>query len=180
MTKKTRFEVFKRDGFQCIYCGRRPPAVILEIDHVDPKANGGGDDINNLVTSCFDCNRGKRDIPLDKIPPTLSENLEFLKEQESQLKEYRKFCGQIKRRKTLELKKIGKIYSDQYEGWGFSDSFKRSVLMFIDKIGVFEVEAAMNIAINRFPSDEDKVLKYFCGVCWQKIRSAEDLPARRG
>lgn len=34
ISKKKRFEVFKRDMFTCVYCGCKPPDVILEIDHV--------------------------------------------------------------------------------------------------------------------------------------------------
>ena len=33
--------------------------VILEVDHVLPVCEGGTNDIDNLVTSCKDCNRGK-------------------------------------------------------------------------------------------------------------------------
>jgi 5-methylcytosine-specific restriction endonuclease McrA len=29
ITKKLRFEVFKRDNFTCRYCGRKTPEVIL-------------------------------------------------------------------------------------------------------------------------------------------------------
>ena len=35
------------------------PDVILEVDHINAVANGGKNEIMNLVTSCFDCNRGK-------------------------------------------------------------------------------------------------------------------------
>jgi len=59
ISKKFRFEVFKRDGFQCQYCGKSSPKVVLEIDHVIPKNEGGQDNLENLITSCFDCNRGK-------------------------------------------------------------------------------------------------------------------------
>jgi hypothetical protein len=62
--KGKRFEIFQRDGFTCRYCGRRPPDVILEADHVVPVTSGGTDEDANLVTSCFDCNRGKRANPL--------------------------------------------------------------------------------------------------------------------
>ena len=63
--KKIRFEVFKRDAFRCQYCGRSAPDVILEIDHIIPVAEGGKNDLLNLVTSCRDCNRGKGKVLLD-------------------------------------------------------------------------------------------------------------------
>ncbi|EPB8152956.1 HNH endonuclease [Clostridium perfringens] len=59
LTKKIRFEVFKRDSFKCQYCGKSAPDVVLEVDHIKPVAEGGSNDILNLITSCFECNRGK-------------------------------------------------------------------------------------------------------------------------
>lgn len=56
---RTRFEVLKRDRYTCTYCGKHPPDVLLEIDHVLPRAAGGTDNIENLRTACVDCNRGK-------------------------------------------------------------------------------------------------------------------------
>lgn len=64
LSKKIRFEVLKRDGFVCQYCGNKAPDVILEIDHIKPVSRNGGNDILNLITSCFDCNRGKSDREL--------------------------------------------------------------------------------------------------------------------
>src|SRR5205814_1100255 len=58
--RATRFRIFSRDRFTCRYCGRRAPDVVLEIDHIVPKSRGGRDRLANLVTACFDCNRGKR------------------------------------------------------------------------------------------------------------------------
>lgn len=60
VSKKTRFEVFERDSFTCQYCGRFAPDVVLEVDHILARAKGGTDDPENLITACFDCNRGKR------------------------------------------------------------------------------------------------------------------------
>ena len=59
ISKKIRFEVFKRDSFSCQYCGKKAPETILEIDHIKPVSKGGKNEIINLLTSCFDCNRGK-------------------------------------------------------------------------------------------------------------------------
>lgn len=59
LSQKTRFEVFKRDKFTCQYCGAKAPDVVLQADHIHPVAEGGQDDILNLVTSCEGCNSGK-------------------------------------------------------------------------------------------------------------------------
>ena len=59
LSKKQRFEVFKRDGFRCQYCGSAAPEAVLQVDHIKPVASGGGNDLLNLVTSCVDCNQGK-------------------------------------------------------------------------------------------------------------------------
>lgn len=55
-----RIRILERDHYTCVYCGRRPPEVALEVDHVLARANGGTDDATNLVTACRDCNNGKR------------------------------------------------------------------------------------------------------------------------
>jgi hypothetical protein len=59
MNSRTRFSVLARDNFTCMYCGRRPPDVALEIDHAISLNNGGNDTIDNYVTACEDCNKGK-------------------------------------------------------------------------------------------------------------------------
>lgn len=66
---KLRFQVFERDNFTCKYCGLTPPAVRLQIDHVIPISKGGKDEEANLVTSCFECNNGKRDKVLHVVKP---------------------------------------------------------------------------------------------------------------
>ena len=40
--------------------------VKLEVDHVHPRSKGGSDSEDNLVTACFDCNQGKKDMILPK------------------------------------------------------------------------------------------------------------------
>jgi hypothetical protein len=64
ISKRLRFEVFKRDSFTCQYCGAQAPSVVLQVDHIQPVSKDGADDIINLVTSCGSCNIGKSNISL--------------------------------------------------------------------------------------------------------------------
>ena len=59
MRPSLRFAVLRRDQFTCRYCGCQAPNVQLEVDHLLPVSQGGDDAIGNLVTACWDCNRGK-------------------------------------------------------------------------------------------------------------------------
>ena len=45
-----------------IHPGARAPDVELEVDHKIPVSRGGTDDEKNLITKCFNCNRGKGDL----------------------------------------------------------------------------------------------------------------------
>lgn len=65
ITKRTRFEVLRRDEQTCQYCGAKAPEVELHIDHVVPMALGGSDKPDNLVAACRDCNTGKASISPD-------------------------------------------------------------------------------------------------------------------
>ena len=60
---RVRFAVFERDGFQCVYCGQKPPDTVLQLDHRTPVAEGGSDDFHNLCTACVACNLGKAARP---------------------------------------------------------------------------------------------------------------------
>jgi len=59
--RRNRRNVIKRDGNQCQYCGKVLDKEFLNVDHVKPKAQGGGNEWTNLVCSCIKCNSKKRD-----------------------------------------------------------------------------------------------------------------------
>lgn len=62
-----RFEVLKRDNFSCQYCGRTAKdSAKLVVDHIYPKAQGGTNNISNLITACNECNSGKKDTLLEQ------------------------------------------------------------------------------------------------------------------
>ena len=53
----TRRDVFARDRHVCQYCGVRSSELTL--DHVMPRARGGGHTWENLVSACRGCNHRK-------------------------------------------------------------------------------------------------------------------------
>jgi 5-methylcytosine-specific restriction endonuclease McrA len=55
----SRFNVFARDNNTCQYCGEKLPRSELNLDHVVPRSQGGLSTWENMVCSCFTCNRVK-------------------------------------------------------------------------------------------------------------------------
>ena len=53
----SRREVFARDGFMCMYCGKEAPELTL--DHVVPRHRGGRHSWTNLAAACKKCNHRK-------------------------------------------------------------------------------------------------------------------------
>lgn len=174
MSKRRRFDVFKRDLFQCQYCGRQPPDVMLECDHVIPRSKGGSGESDNLVTSCFDCNRGKSDRELDARSPDII-RVEMV-EQMAALNE-----AILKQQTTLDrqLSKLSRYLCKAF-GWNekyFKTSTEwRSLKIFFGKLPVDEIiQAVDTCAARRSPrggqSVNDAGWRYFCGICWTKIRN---------
>lgn len=52
----TRFNLFLRDRFSCVYCGSGKE---LTFDHVIPRAQGGRTSWDNVATACAPCNLRK-------------------------------------------------------------------------------------------------------------------------
>jgi DnaD/phage-associated family protein len=153
ISKSLRFDVFQRDGHTCQYCGRKPPDVELEIDHLLPVAEGGTDEFDNLVTSCFDCNRGKsakiiqdhtggysKDEWRDIIKEKRQETLQARREQLEEVITYWADCRGTSRPSNYDL-----------EG----------IYTFIEKYDPEWIKAAIHIAAQRSPSN---YVKYVAGI----------------
>jgi len=59
ISNSKRYDVLRRDNFQCVLCGASGVEANLEVDHVVSVSRGGTDEISNLRCLCFKCNRGK-------------------------------------------------------------------------------------------------------------------------
>lgn len=170
--KKVRFEVFKRDGFVCQYCGAHPPEVVLQVDHIVPVVEGGENDIDNLVTACQPCNIGKGATLLSSAPRSLADKAAEIIEREEQIKGYQSVLADRRQRIEMESDAIDERYADFNPGYVLSEGSLVSVRMFIEKLGFHSVYEAMELAGNRWTSQPGKIFKYFCGICWNRIKEA--------
>lgn len=57
--KFSRRNVLLRDQYTCQYCGKKFPAAILTLDHIEPSSRGGATSWENMVTACRKCNVAK-------------------------------------------------------------------------------------------------------------------------
>lgn len=161
LSKSLRFEVFKRDSFTCQYCGRMAPDVVLEVDHINPVANGGDNDVLNLITSCFDCNRGKG-------KKLLSEKEEVKKQQE-QLRELNQKREQLKM--MLDWKsELSKFEEEQVQilqekileltDNSMTDYGKEKARRWIKEFGLLEIIECLEISVSQyFDSDDNTTIK---------------------
>lgn len=65
----SRKNIIRRDGHRCQYCGSS--SAPLTVDHIIPRARGGRDSWDNLVTACLPCNNKKSDKTLERAGLTL-------------------------------------------------------------------------------------------------------------
>ena len=61
----SRENVFKRDNYECVYCGCSNRKT-LTLDHVHPTSKGGQNTFENVVTACRSCNGEKADLTLQE------------------------------------------------------------------------------------------------------------------
>lgn len=168
ISKKLRFEILTRDNYTCVYCGRGAFDVELEVDHVVPKSKGGSNDPVNLATACFDCNRSKSDklISESKTADFCVKNSEHvtrmaeaeaakIKAMRSAKRQFNKLIRDLEESLSLEITTLG----------------QRSVRQFLSRLGLDEVVDSACIASSK-PTKGDR-WRYFCGVCWNKIRQIE-------
>lgn len=168
--KSARFEVFKRDAFKCQYCGRSAPDVILEVDHIVPVSAGGTNELLNLITSCRDCNRGKRDRLLSDT--TVIDRQKRQLEEMNEIREQTEMLVQWKQELlTLSEGQVDAIESlaESLTGFGFSDVGRKNMRNYIRRFGFSEVYDAAEIAFCKYGDFEDAFRK-IGGICFNRAK----------
>lgn len=184
ITKKLRFEIFKRDNFTCQYCGKSAPEVVLEVDHINPVANGGDNDILNLVTSCYDCNRGKgaRELTDNQMLEKQKEQLKELNEKRNQLKMMVKWKEELSKLEDEQVDECEKLMSI----WnaGLSDAGRNDFKKWIKRYGFKEVYETFGISLQQYIETDkegkvdenslNKAINYFSKIINNKKKQEEN------
>lgn len=176
VTKRTRFEVLRRDNYTCRYCRSEDGA--LTVDHVTPTALGGGDGPDNLVAACKDCNAGKSSTSPDErtVTDVSADELEWASNLRAALAAYDK---------ALDEKWLYRdFFYGEWSGWTFSDG--RTVELpdnwekSIDQWASLGVQTgtlteAIRITMTKDGLRRGDEFRYFAGVVWSIVREAGGL-----
>lgn len=181
LSKKLRFEVFKRDSFRCQYCGRSAPEVVLQVDHIIPVAKGGTDELMNLITSCDDCNQGKGAVPLDSRDMLLKQKAELdkLNEKHEQMKMMLEWKQELLNMAEQQIDSVNDLIQS-ITGYRVNDVGKRHLRKQIARFGYVEVYDATEIAFAQYYDDRKestsfaKALDSIGGICYNRKRSREN------
>lgn len=181
ITKKMRFEVFKRDSFACQYCGMSAPEVILEVDHINPVNNGGETTLINLVTSCRDCNRGKGKRKLsDKSEiEKQKKQLEEINEKRKQLEMMLKWKEELNKFDDEQLAIFEKKVREDIS-ISLSDYGKNFTKKLIKKYGLIEVLDVLDIAISQYFDTNNRdesfstLMHYIPRICCTREKQKND------
>lgn len=163
--KQLRFEVFKRDGFKCQYCGCSAPDVILHVDHIDPVSKGGDNDIMNLITSCQACNLGKSDRTLDDKSSVEKQRkqLQELNERREQLEMMLHWRDELKAFGDEVVEAVVEKINEMMEVRSVNESGVSSVRKWLKRFSAEEILDAAEQSAERYLSGFDQEVNDFQG-----------------
>lgn len=171
--KKIRFEVLRRDGFTCQYCGSAAPEVKLHIDHIDPVSAGGGNEIINLITSCETCNIGKGARKLDDSTTLQKQRQQLieLNERREQLEMMMEWRAGLQDELDAKCDMAAEYFIDTFGGFCINEHGIGPLKRHITKFGLQTVLDAIDAGYDtycRHGVDEESVQRAFNklgGIC---------------
>lgn len=178
VTKRVRYEVIRRDGSRCRYCGRSvDDGAKLTVDHVKPVALGGSDDPTNLVAACLDCNIGKASVgPSDELVGQVADDA-FRWARAMQM------AAELADQRADQTLAVLDAFEEAWDRWRTSDqrpiprprnwdvsvkSWVKAGLRTKDLVDL--IPAAMRDGIAH-----DGRWRYYCGCAWKLVRERQDV-----
>jgi len=181
LSKRLRFEVFRRDNHACRYCGATAPEARLTIDHVVPVALGGAHEPENLLTACSECNSGKSasspdaqivaDVSADALRwgRALAEAARILE------REYQERCDLHTR------------FAEAWNGWTYGSKYGQRCFL-VDDDWEHSVDSILasglpmevlleciRLAMAANHVRPDNRFRYMCGIAWRKVGELREI-----
>lgn len=178
LSKTVRFEVFKRDRFTCQYCGARAPDVVLHCDHINPVAEGGGNDILNLVTACADCNGGKGARKLDDRSAVERQRsqIEELETRREQLEMMLAWRDSAQQQATDVVDEIAQRVAERGGDYEPNESGRAHIRRWLKRFTLPELLEALDTAFDHYAEwDGDKIVKRSWETAFAKIPAIASL-----
>jgi hypothetical protein len=145
---------------------------VLQVDHVVPVVEGGGDEEENLIACCSDCNHGKftRNVSAESVPRDYVTMAEDAESRTEQLRAYREHLMNLRKEVEESIDFVAEAFFGKGFVWAPTATAEiAKVERFINLLGLGDVADAARIARERLPDDHwgtKSRFKYFCGVCW--------------
>ena len=173
LSKKLRFEVFKRDSFKCQYCGKSAPDVILHVDHIMPVSKGGTNEILNLITACAECNGGKSAVLLsdDSAIKKQKQQLDELNKRREQLEMMMEWRNGLAQEENSILEFVCDRFCEAFNV-SLTPHGESTIRGQIKLFGMDEVLEAIAITCSKNITGE-KIINYMAGVCWNRKRGTK-------
>lgn len=152
LSKKIRFEIFKRDSFTCQYCGKSAPEVVLHVDHIMPVSKGGDNEITNLITACQTCNQGKSNIELDDATAIAKQKqqLDELQERREQLEMMYEWQQSLLEIDQDATEMVCALFSELVPGHSINENGKNHIKKLVNKYGFSEVIESLKISASQY------------------------------
>jgi len=173
VSKRTRYEVLRRDNHTCRYCGGTAPDVVLTVDHVTPVALGGTDHPSNLVAACRDCNAGKSsaspDAPL--VEDVKQDALRWVAAMK--VAEQRLAAKSQPEREYITY--MADVVASYFDDDDLPSDWRDSLLQFY-RAGLPRAmfENAIDISVSKGHVSWRNKWRYACGAAWTMLRELHD------
>lgn len=132
--------------------------MLLELDHIVPKSDGGSEDILNLVTSCADCNRGKgaKRLSDDTVVAKQRRQLEELQERRGQLEMMLEWQRSLMDMEGKALDELADIWGDLVPGYHLNERGTQDLKRLLNKFEIPELIECMKISVGQYLRHEDQ------------------------
>lgn len=182
VSKRLRYEVLKRDGYRCYYCGTTAGEAKLVVDAVVPEALGGSHkDPANLRAACDPCNNGKSssspDAPL--VAAVAEDAARWA--QAMNVAQGHMLADLDARERDREQ------FTEWWDAWTYGSGDQRSVIPrdpgwehTVDRLlsaglPLRILKGCIDLAMSHRKVKPENTFRYMCDIAWNKVSELQEM-----